>query len=154
MSTSKVRKYINENNIEAEIFEHPGKEGLTSKQAATIHKIGTEKIVKTLFFADENGKQVIIIIQGNKKVDPQKIPNLNKARLANPSNLRNQLGYEPGGLPPIALPENITKLVDKGVTEQNLVVGSAGSRHSGIKLKPQDIVNQPNTKVLDLAKKQ
>jgi len=49
------------------------------------------------------------------------------------------------------LPIEIPKFVDSGITGLDFVVGSAGSRFVGMKIKPIFIVTQPNTKVMDLS---
>lgn len=151
MNITEVRKFVKENNIPTEIIEHPEADGLTSEQAAAAHGVGLESIVKTLLFVDKEENKAFVIIQGGRRVDTKKIPGLRKPRLARAEELREWLDAEPGAVPPIALPKEMNKFVDEGVIKQESVIGSAGNRFSGIKIKPEFIVNQPNTRVLDLA---
>lgn len=151
MDTFEVRKFVQEHDIPAEIIEHPEADGLTSEQAAAAHGVGLESIIKTLLFVDKHENKAFVIIQGGKRVDTKKIPGLRKPRLARAEELKEWLDTEPGGVPPTALPEEINKFVDEGVVMQDFVIGSAGNRFSGIKIKPEFIINQPNTQILDLA---
>lgn len=151
MNVSKVREFIEKHHIPAEIIEHPESDGLTSEQAAIAHGVGLESIIKTLLFVDNKSEKAFIIIQGNKRVNIKRIPGLKKPRLAKAEELKEWFDVEPGGVPPINLPKEFNKFIDREVTEQEFVIGSAGSRFSGIKIKPEFIVNQPNTQVIDIA---
>ncbi len=123
MNAFEVRKFVREHSIPAEIIEHPEADGLTSEQVAAAHGVGLESIVKTLLFVDKDGNKAFVIIQGGKRVGTKKIPGLRKSRLAKPEELKEWLDTEPGGVPPIALPEEINKFVDEGVTKQEFVIG-------------------------------
>ena len=147
-----VRGFIEENNIQAEIIEHE-KSGLTSEQAAEVTGVDIEQIIKTLLFMDKKHRPVIVICQGHKRVDMNKVMKfveLKKPRLARPKEIKELLGTEPGGTPPICLPKNIPVLLDKGVTKQEFVVGSAGTKFTGLKLKPYDIVKFSGGKIVDI----
>lgn len=147
-----VREFIEKNTLEAEIIEHKNS-GLTSKQAAEATGTDIEQIIKTLLFMDKKHRPVIVICQGNKRVDMDKIMKfveLKKPRLARPEEIKELLGTEPGGTPPICLPEDIPVIVDKGVTKQEFVIGSAGTKFTGLKLKPYDIVKSTGAKIVDI----
>ncbi|MBL7078386.1 YbaK/EbsC family protein [Candidatus Shapirobacteria bacterium] len=150
MMINKIRKLIESGQIKGEILEHPGQDGLTSEQAALAHGVNLDQIVKTLLFVDKKGNKAVVIIQGDKRVGSKKISGLKKPKIANFEELKEVLGCEPGGVPPVGLPEEILKLVDEAVVDLNFVIGSAGDRFSGLKLKPDIITSQPNTQVLDL----
>ncbi len=147
-----VKQFIEENNLEAEIIEHE-ESGLTSEQAAEATGVDIEQIIKTLLFMDKKHRPVIVICQGHKRVDMDKVikfVELKKPRLARPEEIKQLLGTEPGGTPPICLPEDIPVLMDKGVTKQKFVVGSAGTKFTGLKLKPYDIVKFTNAKIVSI----
>ncbi|MBD3155184.1 MAG: hypothetical protein GF368_00830 [Candidatus Aenigmarchaeota archaeon] len=147
-----VKQFIGKNNIQAEIIEHEDS-GLTSEQAAEATGANIEQIIKTLLFMDKKHQPVIVICQGNKRVDMGKVMKfvqLKKPRLARPEEIKELLGTEPGGTPPICLPDDIPVLVDKGVTKQEFVIGSAGTKFTGLKLKPYDIVKFTGAKIVDV----
>ena len=148
-----VKQFIKENNIQAEIIEHK-KSGLTSESASEATGVKIEQIIKTLLFIGKNKDLAIVICQGNKRVDAKKlseISGLKKSRLATAEELRQLLGAEPGGTPPICLPEDIPKFMDRNVMEQEFVVGSAGTEFTGLKLRPSDIVKFTNAKIVDIS---
>ncbi len=151
MSVDEVRKFVQENKIDAEFIEHHDSDGLTSEGAAAAVNVPLSQIIKVLCFVDGKGNKCFVIIQGSKKVDDKKIPGLKKPRMANGEELNAWFGLEPGCVPPINLPAETQKYVDVGILELPFVVGSAGSRFIGIKIKPEYILKQENAHVADLA---
>jgi Cys-tRNA(Pro) deacylase len=147
-----VKQFIKKRGLDVEIIEHD-ESGLTSKQAAEATGVDIEQIIKTLLFMDKKHRPVIVICQGHKRVDMDKVMKfveLKKPRLARTEEIKELLGTEPGGTPPICLPGDIPVLVDKGVTKQEFVVGSAGTKFTGLKLKPYDIVKFSGGKIVDI----
>lgn len=151
MDTDFVSEFVKKNKIDAEIVEHKGKDGTTSEAAAKAHGVDLESVVKTLLFINPKGEKLFVILQGNKKVDLKRIDGFSKAKLATPEQLKEILDAVPGGVPPIGVPAEISKLIDTGVMDQHLVIGSAGSPFSGIKLSPKVIADQENASVQDIA---
>ncbi len=145
----KVKKFIQQNNIKAEMIEHK-QSGLTSEDAAKATGVKIEQVIKTLLFIDNKKNLAIVICQGNRRIDTKKLSGLKKPRLATREELKEILGTQPGGTPPICLPEDIPKFIDKEVMEQEFVVGSAGSEFVGIKISPNDILKYSNARVVDV----
>ena len=147
-----VKKFISNNNIQASIIEHE-QSGLTSEDAAKATGVPTENIIKTLLFIDKKKQPTIVICLGSDRIDQKKLSETSgfkKPRLARPEELKQILETEPGGTPPLRLPEDIPKFIDKEVMKKEFVVGSAGSEFVGIKISPKDIVKFSNFKIVDI----
>ncbi len=151
MDLDSTRRFVVSAGISVEFIEHLDFDGQTSVGAALATGEGLTDIIKVLCFVDSKGSKCFVIIQGNKKVDTKKIPGIKKPRLASSAELKSWFDAEPGAIPPVALPTEIPKYVDAGISKLPYVIGSAGSRFVGLKLGPKDIINQPNTTVLDLS---
>jgi len=150
--SEEVKQFIRENSIQAEIIEHK-QSGLTSEAAAEATGIPIENIIKTLLFIDKKKRPIIVICLGNVRVDLKKvskISGLKKLRFARPDELKELLGTEPGGTPPICLPEEIPKFIDRIVMEKEFVAGSAGTEFTGLKIHPSDTVKFTNAKIVDI----
>ena len=148
----KIKNLIKEKNIEAEVIEHK-KSGLTSQDAADATGIPIENVIKTLLFIDKKKKTAIVTCLGSDRVDSKKlfeIAELKKPRMANPEELKEILGTEPGGTSPIGLPENVPTFVDAKVLNKDYVLGSAGSEFAGLKINPKEIVKLSNSKIVDI----
>ena len=152
MNPDAVKKYVKEHGIPAEFSEHPEVDALTTGGAAIATGAKIENIVKVLLFVDKQGNKAITIIQGNKKVNGKKIPNLRKPDLATPEQVKSFLNGEIGGISPIALPGDLIKYVDEEVMKQDFIYGSGGSRFTSVKIQPKFILEQPNCFVINLAK--
>ncbi len=140
MDIKETKEFIKKNNIDAEIIDHTGEDALTSEGAAKVHNAEMKQIIKVLLFIDKKKRRAIVIAQGNKRVNTKVIPDFKKARIARPEELLEILNTEPGGVPPINLPEEIPKYIDNNLKDVDVVFGSAGSRYVGIKMKVEDII--------------
>ncbi|MBI2971073.1 MAG: YbaK/EbsC family protein [Candidatus Aenigmarchaeota archaeon] len=151
MDVETIRNYIREHTIHAEIIEHAAS-GLKSSDASKALGIDTAHIIKTLLFIGKNTRAVVVCL-GSSMVNIKKLEQLGvkKPRLATAEELKEILGTAPGGTPPIALPADIPKFIDKKVMEQQFVVGSAGSEFAGLKIDPKDILKVSDYKIVDIA---
>lgn len=152
MNVEETKQWLAKNGVNAEFIDHGAKDGLKSEDAA--HATGTDiaRVLKVLCFVNSKGNRCFAMLQGNKKVDLNKIPGFGKARLATEQELGNWFGAQPGAVPPVALPPAIPKFIDSGVMEMPFVIGSAGSRFVGLKIQPSDIIKQENAKVLEISR--
>jgi len=146
-----VKKFILENDIKTTIIEHE-RSGLTSEDAAKATGVPIENIIKTLLFMDKKQQPAVVLCLGNDRVDSKKLSafGLKKPRLAKPEELKKTLETKPGETPPICLPKNVPKFIDKEVMKREIVLGSAGSEFVGIKISPKDIVKFSNVKIVDI----
>ena len=135
-----IKNYIEENSIDAKLIEHQG-DGLTSENAAKVHNTNLNQIVKVLLFIDKKKNKAIIIAQGDKRINTKLIPGLKKPRIASIDELNEFLDCEPGGVPPICLPDEIPKFIDENLQTVDEVIGSGGSRFTGLKIKVKEIIN-------------
>jgi prolyl-tRNA editing enzyme YbaK/EbsC (Cys-tRNA(Pro) deacylase) len=152
MNPQTVKQYIKNRGLDVEFFEHQDIDALTTNGAVLATGAKPENVLKVLLFIDKFGNKAITIIQGSKKVDTKKIPGLKKPDLATPDQVKKFLKGQIGGLAPIALPNKIKKVIDKGILGLNFVYGSGGSRYTSIKLSPQIITDQPNCEIAEIAK--
>ncbi|VVC00659.1 Proline--tRNA ligase [uncultured archaeon] len=150
MQPEELKKYAEEHGIEAEFIEHPAADGLTSNGAALATGVSLSNIVKVLCFTGKHGK-CFVILQGDKKVNLKKIQGFEKARMASAQELKEWFGFEPGCVPPICLPDKVPKFIDAPIKGLPFLVGSAGSRFAGIKLKPSYVISQKNVTVADIS---
>lgn len=152
--TEEIKNLIEEENIDAEIIKHE-KSGLTSQDAANATGIPIGNIVKTLLFIDKKEKPVIAICLGDDYVDSKKlseVAGLKKLKMASPEKLMELLGTKPGGNPPIGFPKNIPVFIDEKVLSRDVVLGSAGSEFTGLKIKSKDILKLSNAKIVKIVK--
>lgn len=152
MKPETVKEFIAKHKLPVEFIEHYGRSAKTSEEAARVHKVPIEKIIKTLIFINKKGSAVVMILSGNQKVDLKKVPDMKDADLVTPEQLLELVGAVPGGVAPIGLPEEMLKYVDEGVMKLDEVYGAGGSVDTGIKFNPNLFLQLDNYFLINLVK--
>lgn len=153
---SRVVSLIEELGLDAEVIWHRERPVLSLEDAVEVHGIPPGNVLKCLLLKGRGGTVVAVMAPGDMRIDVKKLERLVGARklsFMQADEMRGRLGLEPGGVDPLILPE----VADMVVADENLVgrcflVGSAGSRFCGLKIKPGELVEAlKGTRVLDLS---
>lgn len=128
----------------------------TQTVAAAAQAVGSlpERIVKSILF-EVDGKLVLTVTCGQAHVDRRAIANLygvgrKKVKLALPTDAFQETGYQVGAMPPFGHRFSLTTLLDWRVLKQPEIFAGGGAENALVQLKPQDILNTTNAKVMDL----
>ena len=127
-SVERVQNYLRECGLEIRVLEMD-RSTRTAQLAAQA--IGTElgSIVKSLVFLAD-GEPTLVLVAGNRRVDPDKLKSLLGARrvmIANADQVRQATGFAIGGVPPIAHDHPLRTLIDKNLSHFETVYAAAGS---------------------------
>jgi Cys-tRNA(Pro) deacylase len=137
-SVNKIRKFIEENKIPAEliILKESTK---TSQMAANALGCDVAEIAKSIVIICN--EPIIVVISGDKKVDLNKLSRLLgcEARMADPDTVRESTGFPVGGVPPFGHDKPIRILIDKSIERFKIVYAAGGSPNSIIKI-PVDVL--------------
>ena len=88
------------------------KRGKTMEHGVKFHKLPLWQQIKTVLFADEQGRFVLSVIRGDFEVNETKLKNLIKAidlRYATDAEIRGKLNSEPGFISPVGIKEKAKK---------------------------------------------
>ena len=150
----RVKALIEKHNLEVEFLPHEEKSGLHTEDAAAIHGVQPDQILKVILLVDKKGKKVLAVVRGDTRIDTKKLRDAagtKKLRFASPEEVEKALQYHVGGIPPF-LETEIPFFVDEKVMEHNEVLASAGSEFTGMRFQPQHILKvNPAAKVADIA---
>lgn len=134
----KLKQFLDENRVSYEYKEH--EEVRTSEEAARARgediKIGAKAMILK---CDE--KFIMLVLSAAKKIDSKAIKRLlscNSLRFATPDEVTQLTGCLPGGVPPFGNIFGLEVVVDKSVTENELMAFNAGERTKSLKLKTED----------------
>jgi len=86
-------------------------------------------IVKSLVFLAD-GRPVLILVSGDKRVDPEKLAKILKAKrvmIANADQVREATGFAIGGVPPVAHKTKLLTLIDRNLQRFEKLYAAAGS---------------------------
>jgi Cys-tRNA(Pro) deacylase len=151
MKTAELKEYLEKNGVEAKFYEF-NEHTITVESAARQLNITADKIVKSIVFIDQDGKPLLAIVSGDKRVDEKKLAqasNSQQVRIAKAREVEKFTGYKIGELPPVG--HSLRTFIDSNVMKLDKVIGGGGSTHSLIEMSPNDIVKLTNAKVCDIS---
>lgn len=141
----RVRNFLTSSNIEFKFSLH--RKSRTAREAASHMQVDLKEIVKSLvFIGDEKG--YVILIQGDKKIDEEKLEKIlgvSSLRLANPNEVKNLTGYRVGSVSPFDL--KLEVIMDKSILNLNKARPAAGSTCLGVEINPEDLKKVSDAKV-------
>ena len=134
MSIEKVREYLAPLGLEDRIREFSVSSATVELAAAALGVEGA-RIAKSLSFRLGEGA-VIVVAAGDVRVDNAKFKARfgEKARMLSFEEAHNQIGHDPGGVCPFALPPGVTACLDVSLRRFETVFPAAGSANSAIEL--------------------
>jgi len=144
MKTDKdLKKFIDENSIDAEIIEVK-KGSKTVKEAAVASGIHSDIIVKSVVFVTKSGHGLICIIQGKHRVDFQKVEGIigETVNTASPDDVLNYTKYKAGGVPPIST--GLKTIIDENVLKLRECYAGGGTDTHLVRISPDDIKKYSN----------
>ena len=124
----------------------------TSKMAADSLGCSLAQIAKSIVFVD--GSTVVVIISGDKRVDARKLSKMlgEKVRIADADSVRRGTGYVIGGVPPFPHNEGVKVLLDASLGRFDEVWSAAGTPHSVMKLRVEELREVVSGDFIDVAK--
>jgi prolyl-tRNA editing enzyme YbaK/EbsC (Cys-tRNA(Pro) deacylase) len=149
-----VQKLIAEHHLDAQIIWHKDRPVLSTKDAEEVHDIATGNVLKCLIMKDRKGTVVAVMAPGDVRIDVNKLERLaglKKLTFMTEEEMIARLGLEPGSVDPLKLPQLVSKVfVERTMLDKGFVIGSAGSRYCGLRIKPSEIMKAVEATVLDL----
>ena len=132
---ARVAKVISDWNLTGELFVFDSSTASASDAARTL-SVEVAQIGKSIAFRGDDSF-IVVLIAGSLRVDKGKLRIAsNSKRMASIDGdaLELGLGYKPGGLSPLYLPEGARLFVDKSVEDFETVYVSAGTSNSVVAL--------------------
>jgi prolyl-tRNA editing enzyme YbaK/EbsC (Cys-tRNA(Pro) deacylase) len=151
---ARVLTYITEHAISARLIA-PQTPMPTVPLAAAALGVAEGKIVKTIVFEGKkvDGHVALAIVTGDARVDRGRVAavlNLPTLKLASPETVSRVVGFEVGGVPPVAHVSAVPVVVDRRVLEHEIVYGGGGDEDHMLEIAPNDIVRLTNAIVADV----
>jgi Cys-tRNA(Pro) deacylase len=135
--TERVRRFLAERGIEAEIVTYP-ETTRTAQDAADAIGTAVGQIVKSLIF-EADGAPCLVLCPGDRRVDPQKVASLLGAaaiKRADAEAVKSWTGYAIGGVPPVAHARKMPVLIDRRLLAHPVVYAAAGTDKTIFPVEP------------------
>lgn len=153
----KVRELITSYGLDAEVIWHREKAVLSLEDALEVHCVSPGNVLKCLLMKDREGTVIGVMAPGDVRIDVKKLEKqagARKLRFMSGEEMMERLCVEPGGVDPLTLPQRVEKVfIERSLLEKKALIGSAGSKHCGLKIKPSEILKIVNATVLDIAER-
>ncbi|RLI84462.1 aminoacyl-tRNA deacylase [Archaeoglobales archaeon] len=143
-----LERYMAENGIKGEIIKAP--DVPTVEKAAKRLNCSKKQIFKSIVFISEKGEGVIGIVDGESRVDKDKLESIygGKLRIADRDEVLRLTGFSAGGV--AAFGTGCMVLVDKNVMNQSVIYGGGGDENHLLKIDPKELLKE--AKIVDIRK--
>lgn len=135
----RIVNFLNKKRIPYQLFEH--EPVYTSEQAAKIRGSSLKEGAKALIFVAD-GKPVMIVVPGDKKVDVKRFKEIYKIsdlRMATPQEVETVTGgVKIGAVHPLGNLHNLPVYVDNSLGRNQEIVFNAGLHTKSIRMRYQD----------------
>lgn len=130
-----VKEYFKKFGIADKIMEFD-KSTATIELAAQTIGCETRDIAKSLSFYDKENNCIMVITDGDKKINNKKYKTTFglKAKMLSFEDVPILTGHEVGGVCPFAVNKNVKVYLDESLKSHNYVYPACGSHNSAIKL--------------------
>jgi Cys-tRNA(Pro) deacylase len=128
----------------------PGVPMPTVPSAAAAIGVDERQILKTLLFCAKDGRCIIAVACGTKRVDRQRLAEVSGIaglRVAPPDQVFSATGYPAGGVAPVGFATQVPVVVDEAVLELPISYGGGGHESLLLQIDPAQIVRVNNARV-------
>ena len=131
---------MKDKNIAYEIFEH--EPVYTNPAMAAALKVDESETVKSLVLKTKEGKMIVLVLPGNKKVNWKQAAagaGTKKVSFAKPEAVSEAVGCEVGCVPPFGHFTTLDIYMDQDLTKKNFVYFNPGVHDKSFKIKAWDL---------------
>ena len=145
----KIRKMMEEGKVPIEVTEH--EPVYTNPAMALVLDVKESQTVKSLVLKTREGRFVVIVLPGDKKLDWKAVGNqLNtkKVEFAKPEEVLSLVGCEVGCVPPFGHMTEVPIYMDKELLKRDFLYFNPGVHHKSFKVKAWDLRKLCNPKMI------
>ena len=150
----RVKNTLAESGLDPSLVRELPADTSTAEAAARAVGAPQGSIVKSLIFLAD-GAPLLVLVSGDQRADIKRlraILGLSKRRLriARPSEVLEQTGFEVGGVPPVGHTPPWRTLIDRTLSRFDTVWAAAGSGHAVFPIAYEQLVAITHGEVIDL----
>jgi prolyl-tRNA editing enzyme YbaK/EbsC (Cys-tRNA(Pro) deacylase) len=137
----RIKQILKSNKIEFEETEHEAVYHCEEAALAAAHP--PEDGVKSMIFRTKEGKYVIVLNPGNKKIDTKRIAELENTRslyLASPEDVEKVAGVPIGCIPPFGHRTKLKTYLSQELLRREYVYFNPGAHTKTVKMKSWDLL--------------
>jgi Cys-tRNA(Pro) deacylase len=134
---------------EYDYVERGGTEVSAQSLGVTEHEV-----VKTLVMQDEDGKPLIVLMHGDRKVSTKNLARqagVKRIEPCKPEAAQRHSGYQVGGTSPFGTRKKLPVYLERSILELPQIYINGGRRGFLVKISPQDILKTLGAQLVDVA---
>jgi len=139
MINEKVKQYLIDNNLGDRLTEHTETID-TVEHAAQRIGCSESEIAKTLSFVVDD-KPVVVVMAGDVRVNSSKFKAKfhTKPHMVPRDAVEEEIGFQPGGVCPFAVNENVPVWLDVSLKRFDYVHPAGGNEFTSVKITPAEL---------------
>jgi Cys-tRNA(Pro)/Cys-tRNA(Cys) deacylase len=148
-------QFIGNQGLEID-FVSPGVPMATVPLAAQVVGVPADQILKTLLFVGDSSDYVVVIANGTRRIDRNRLAvaaGMRKPRPANSTDVIAVTGFPAGGVAPLGLPATIPVIVDAATAALSFAYGGGGHENLLIRVRISDVIRCNNALVADITER-
>ena len=134
---------------EYEYVEHGGTEISAQSLGVTEHEV-----VKTLVMQDEEGKPLIVLMHGDRKVSTKNLARqagVKRIEPCKPEVAQRHSGYQVGGTSPFGTRKRLPVYMERSIQALPQIYINGGRRGFLVRISPQDLIRTLQPRLVDVA---
>ncbi len=147
-----VEEFFRKSGVEKKILSYEESTHDSHRAAQAIGVLLGQIAKSILFMAD--GKPVLVVISGEKKVNMKELKNVLSARklkFAGEDDVRENTGFGIGAVSPVGLPERVLVLLDKSLRQFEKIYPAAGSSNNMFESTFEELKDLTGVREVDLS---
>jgi len=154
MNSADLQNFIDKESITAEILALDGHTP-TVEDAARELDVAPEQIIKSLVFKVRD-EPILVINNGLARVDRRKLAKYLEvgrkwARFATPEQALEITGFVVGSMPPFGHLTRMRTLLDRAVSNQEVIFGGGGDINAMMRLTPGELIKVTGAEITSLS---
>jgi Cys-tRNA(Pro)/Cys-tRNA(Cys) deacylase len=152
---NKIIQLLNEHRVHFTIHEHEATRTVTDAEEKL--PFPKEHFLKTVVFKIKDSFWILVALKGQDSVDYQKLASAfgvsrHKIMRPPPEEIEDELGYEIGGVCPIAVRDDIQVIFDRGATSLGTVYCGSGRNDRTLEIRLQYLLQVTQAQVFPLVR--
>jgi Cys-tRNA(Pro) deacylase len=134
---------------EYEYVEHGGTEVSAVSLGVTEHEV-----VKTLVMQDEDGKPLIVLMHGDRKVSTKNLARqagVKRVEPCKPEVAQRHSGYQVGGTSPFGTRKKLPVYLERSILDLPFIYINGGRRGFLVRIAPHEIVRTLQPQIVNVA---
>jgi prolyl-tRNA editing enzyme YbaK/EbsC (Cys-tRNA(Pro) deacylase) len=153
-AVKRVRQALADLGLNPALVQELPADTSTAEAAAEVVDAPVGSIVKSLIFLAD-GQPLLVLVSGDHRADVKRLRaalglSKRQLRIARPSEVLEQTGFEVGGVPPVGHREPLRTLIDATLARFDRVWAAAGSGHAVFPVAYEKLLEITAGEVMDL----